>query len=82
MIWIDEIRVYLTDEGEHCLTLHFKVPVVRDTLTYADPSQKNLGYAVGKGGRSLPFGIQKTRNGRVWELAPVGNHSTVTECPR
>ena len=43
------------------------VPIVRETLTYADPSQKNLGYAVEKGSRSLHLGITKTRNGRVWE---------------
>ena len=48
-------------------TIHFKVPMVRDTLAYADPSKKNLGYAVEKGSRSLHLGITKTRNGRVWE---------------
>ena len=60
-------------------TIHLKVPMVQATLAYADPSQNNLGYAVQKGSESLHLGITKTRNGRVWELAPVGNHSTATD---
>ncbi|MDI9331280.1 MAG: hypothetical protein QM527_08235, partial [Alphaproteobacteria bacterium] len=60
------VDVHLVDNQTHWLEINFKVPLIGDSLVYADQAKKTLGYSLKEGVTALmveqvsrPYGKKK-----------------------
>lgn len=59
--FVDKITVESIDKQQHKLTIHFKIPLVDDSLVYKNPSKKSEGYQIADGIKDLILDIDTSK---------------------
>lgn len=70
---------YLKDSNEHQLTVHFRLPVVKDGIRYKSSADKSQGYRVVKGKKTEDLVIKKKDPRWQKAVTPLQNHSVTVE---